>query len=363
MPSVCLCSALQAVTADIDISCSVASLWIVSFILVCLAFVMPGKICQICTLTISNVQTRLDCSVCALSYHASCCRVSATDIQYLRDECVPWKCNNCVSSNKGDNTPIADKSMSAAVGGYGSSFLTVAHFEKLMSAINGLRSDSRDTAAKLSVLQSSVEKCNDGLESTKRLLQENISACQAEIGDLKAKNSALEDRIIILESAASEHSSGHSVDREDVVREVFERQMRAKNLLIFGLREHENVDGDRGQALDLLNAIDSGLDIGNFKVFRLGRKKVAGHTRPVKLTFEDETTVSRLLGKTRNLKNVELYKGVSVSADRTPAQISTYRKAKEELRRRVSNGDTGLRIRSIRGVPRVISAPSRRPLN
>lgn len=314
---------------------------------------MPSKICQTCTLTISSVQLGLDCAGCARAFHANCCNMSSSDMQYLKEERIQWRCSACVSSAKNDDTPIVDRSLTDPDVACGGQALTVIHFEKLMSAIEGLRADCHNNAIKLHDLRVAVGQCNDNLESTRRLLEDSISSCRAEIDKLRVENSVLENRVRDLEAG----TTARDVDMEELVREAIDRQKRAKNLIIFGLPEsdEENREADNLQVCGLLKTIDNRMNLESLRFSRLGRRRVAGKSRPVKVTCSDEAVVSGLLSKTRNLKSVIAYKDVYVSADRTPAQVSLYRAARSELRDRVSRGESGLKVKTVRGVPKVIS--------
>lgn len=306
-------------------------------------------ICQLCTLRVLASQARLDCAVCRRSFHAGCCSVSQTDLQFMKDERVAWKCQQCISAAKGrHDNPVGNLDG----GPPPSAQLTVQHFEQLMSAITSLQKDTKEGANKLNDLKASIDTIGIQLEATRAQFEDSLAECHAEIASLKLKNIDLQKQIETLRDKKS-----CSLDTHEVLHEVSEQQKRRNNLLIFNFMEASGGDSDSGSVVELLHALDADIPTDDLEVTRIGALS-SGTTRPrpVKITFPKQEYVYRVLRKTKLLRSLSKYRSVSVSRDRTPYQTALYRTAKAELQERLAGGETNLRIQYIKEVPKVVSA-------
>ncbi|CAH2009568.1 unnamed protein product [Acanthoscelides obtectus] len=77
--------------------------------------------------------------------------------------------------------------------------------------------------------------------------------------------------------------------------------------------------------------------------------------RPMKITLGDEDDVRACIKSASNLKRSNVFSRTSISFDRTPRQILHYKKLKQEMEERSARGEDGLKIKYVRGVPRIVS--------
>ncbi|KAF5284682.1 hypothetical protein FQR65_LT13458 [Abscondita terminalis] len=174
----------------------------------------------------------------------------------------------------------------------------------------------------------------------------------------------IENRIMAIEKVQSETNSEindlkSSLDTfnntENIIEEFEERQSRKLNLLLFNLPESNSnstqsrIDEDFTGIKNILDARE--ITSEPLKVVRIGNK-VAGKTRPVKITFSKESEVFNILKSNRNdLNNKNHFR-----ADRTKYQIDYFKKIKREFDDRKSKGETNIQIRDI--TPTVSTSPT-----
>lgn len=77
--------------------------------------------------------------------------------------------------------------------------------------------------------------------------------------------------------------------------------------------------------------------------------------RPIKITLCEEDIVHNLIRKAKTLRDSNSFKKINISLDRTPRQLEHYKSLKRELNQRISDGETNLKIKYIRGIPKIVS--------
>nr|CAI5858130.1 unnamed protein product [Callosobruchus analis] len=153
-----------------------------------------------------------------------------------------------------------------------------------------------------------------------------------------------------------------SFSYEEVVQEVFDRNQRMCNLVIFGVQEDQSLRTARERQTFDSNKVKRILEVLSYegesnsvKPIRLGKfDATKRYPRPLKIKLDDENTVHRLIKKAGDLKNHADVSSVNIAQDRTPRQISFYRQLKTELNNRIANGEVGLKIKNIRGIPTIV---------
>ena len=114
-----------------------------------------------------------------------------------------------------------------------------------------------------------------------------------------------------------------------IVKSVIKDEDRTKNLVVFGLAE------ENGEQLDD-KISDVFLGIGEkprIAAVRVGSKD-GGGCRPVKVTLPSSTAAHQILTNARKLRQLEPFKSVYVSSDRSQAE-----QAKEEARTQYEGED------------------------
>lgn len=89
------------------------------------------------------------------------------------------------------------------------------------------------------------------------------------------------------------------------------------------------------------------------KVYRIGAR-VAGKVRPVKIIMASEDHVKRVIKKAKEIKGNSRYGGLAFSTDRTKQQLHHYKQLKEELQRRIEEGEGDLGIKYVRGEQQIV---------
>lgn len=102
-------------------------------------------------------------------------------------------------------------------------------------------------------------------------------------------------------------------------KERREKEKRAKNIVIFGLRQEEDKKADDGQALELTDT----LSVPREQVVRVTRlisksSSLSSRPPPFLVEFNTSSTRDNALMATRNLKGLDKYNGVTIAHDLTP---------------------------------------------
>lgn len=140
---------------------------------------------------------------------------------------------------------------------------------------------------------------------------------------------------------------------EQIIRECQERKKREKNVIFVGITEHvslstqERIQSDERAVLSITSEINR--DIPKpIMIFRIGKYN-PNKTRSIKVCYDNSETALLLL---RN--RGKLSENIKIFSDQTLAQRKYYLNTKEELRRRMNNGETDLTIKYINGIPNII---------
>ncbi|KAB0795786.1 hypothetical protein PPYR_09847 [Photinus pyralis] len=189
---------------------------------------------------------------------------------------------------------------------------------------------------------------------------DECNKCQSELLDLKQLLVSLKSEIDELKNARSQIQNTNfetlmDDHYEDIIQEINERQLRKGNIIVYGAMENNNAKQDIQQVQEVLAQIDPIVSDIQFSAFRLGKFDPNNiKPSPIKVILKDEY-VRNIVIKSSQLKRIEAFKHLSISFDRTPKQISYYRKIKKQLDERVANGETNLKIKYVRGIPKIIN--------
>lgn len=143
---------------------------------------------------------------------------------------------------------------------------------------------------------------------------------------------------------------------EEIVSEIQERKIRAKNIVVAGIPEPKNKSAkerqeyDKAEILKITNLVYDDCPEPE-KIMRLGKYK-AEFTRTIKVSFSSEEIAKAIL-RNRNKLGVEKIK---LYSDQTPNQQKYIQTLKKELQKRTANGEVNLSIKYIKGIPKIISA-------
>ena len=100
---------------------------------------------------------------------------------------------------------------------------------------------------------------------------------------------------------------------EEMVEEA-DRKRRVKNLIIHNKNEL-TPEHDKAYTQHLVKELKVG-DIDVKQIERLGQKDNA-KKRPIKIVFNNEEDKEKVLNNLKNLKDIQIYKGISITPDHT----------------------------------------------
>ena len=154
-----------------------------------------------------------------------------------------------------------------------------------------------------------IEKKKDDVQSFKETVQEEVKS-YADMVTTSCAN-ALAPRKL-----------------ETAVKKIKESEDRSRNLMIHGLAE-ENNENLKGKVAGIFTHLE---EKSLFSIpCRVGTP-ANGHVRPVKVSLTSANMVSVLLTKSRKLRQLDIYKTVYISPDRTKEERSARRTLVNELK-------------------------------
>lgn len=321
-------------------------------------------ICQKCTLKIQGNQLKVECSVCQLSFHGNCMNMTSTDVKYLVDSNDKWSCPQCINASKRKKSTTDVSAQSTATGS--NEPLTVAHFNALLAELRLIRDAQDEIKSVQTELKASVDGCSALIADHSAQLsehQDSILRLRNDIADIRQSQGALDARVTGLLPATC-NSGPDLTNMEECIVEAAERMRRSCNLMIFNVPEDigpsgmGQADRDKHTVTEILESMSVALDGSTVNPVRLGKKRAGSSPsshRPIKIVLNDKHTVDTVLKKSKVLATNSRYKDVRLSRDRTPKEIDYYNRLKDQMNDRIRNGEESLRIRHVKGVPKIVS--------
>jgi hypothetical protein len=210
-----------------------------------------------------------------------------------------------------------------------------------------------------------VTTIKDEVQSFRKTIDHIINEQQnlkSDVGDLKAATSNIDKRIEALNTEINSlqnqlkptTSSHTTLNCEELITEMTERNLRAKNIIVIGIPESisnaapERLEYDKREVTKIIKAVDEACSEPE-RTIRLGKHK-PGISRPLKVCFQAEITAKKILRNKNavNLDNIKIY------SDQTVSQRIYLKNLKEELNTRIANGESDLLIKYVKDIPRII---------
>lgn len=147
-----------------------------------------------------------------------------------------------------------------------------------------------------------------------------------------------------------------SLDTGAILEEIVERERRASNVILVGIKESDSDNSSTRKLYDESNVNKILLDINDGRdyaekvvtVIRLGRREDGKH-RPIKVVLKSrQDAVWILKNKSKANKEVRVYD------DKTPKQREELMQLRETLKIRQDNGEAGLTIKYVKGAPKIM---------
>lgn len=149
-----------------------------------------------------------------------------------------------------------------------------------------------------------------------------INNLQEEIRDLKAKCSML------IDSRDSSRKPSNIMFGEDISNEVYERNKRSRNIIIYG--SHESGTAKQDQINSQLDNVivqnlmgEVGIQCEQIKPIRLGRFEPTKEQRlrPIRITLSSPDDVHKTPRKFKTIRNYSRHCHLSISLDRIPKRL------------------------------------------
>lgn len=163
------------------------------------------------------------------------------------------------------------------------------------------------------------------------------------------ENNMQKEKISVLEKKIAD------IEQVDLCSEVFDRDRRKGNIIIFNAPESSSnkVSDD----LNLVNSIFSSLNlpINALNTIPLGTHSKKSRSRPLRVNLPDVNCVSQILKAKSKLRNFDTLKHLNIDIDKTKLQQEKFKAIWKELSVRKSSGEKNIRIVYINGLPKIMS--------
>lgn len=325
-----------------------------------------------------NESLHIDCCLCKNTFHASCVKLTSTEIEFLTEHQDKWTCLLCLS-----NTRLT---RSASASGVASQLSQRASpktdvqdslppTEQILEMFKSISSELSEIKQNQIASGMQIAECISRLEKQSKDISENrtlITSCQTEVNllserhnDLDSKISSLTSRIDSIETdrqSPSDPGSSRDVTATQLeTAEIVERVNRASNILVYNVPENDDdlQQPDIDKVRDILNVVDRSTTQKIISIQRLHPRNErassteSSNSRPIKVTFVNPG-VARAVMRQKHILSSTQFKRVSISDDKTPKQIRELQDLRRELRKRVSDGETNLTIKYRNGTPGIV---------
>lgn len=297
--------------------------------------------CGACSQSISKKQYSILCFNCDKWYHIKCIELSVSQVKYFDTELKKaggdrWKCPSClretVRSSQASRKSLSMYDTGSCTEPIVSKSVTL---EDIMAKLNNMEMLYHDLLLK----HNQQIAVNESLKMDIANLNIKVNALETSLADVTRG----EPNTV---RAADDNSTG-SADR-DIMNEVFERQKRMNNLMIFNF----NISNDRSDSVQINELFTeiSGHPISICKAEVIGKPNKNGF-RAIKVRLSNPVDVGVIL---KNKAKAITTKKVYIEPDMTPKQIEELNTVRNELELRRQNGEDNIRIKFVNGIPGIV---------
>lgn len=156
-------------------------------------------------------------------------------------------------------------------------------------------------------------------------------------------------------------NQGQNGNMESVLGELAERKKRSANVIMFGVGECQLLTGDDARDKEVRIKHDKSqvqqvlAGVTNFEApvatIRLGKPNRNGSPRPLKVIFANKKAAITVLKNSGKLPN-----NVSAKNYLTPYQREFLKKLRDDLEKRIENGEPDLTIKYVNNTPKIVSS-------
>lgn len=193
-------------------------------------------------------------------------------------------------------------------------------------------------------------------------LLSSIDFLKSQLVEIRSENTTLRNEIATLNNRIQvlENSTDGSSNMPQLIQELANREMCARNIIVHGLQESSSNDPAVRIASDI-KLLDDNIHPCNLtlpqdlKLFRLGRK-ISGKPRPLKVVLSSKEMALSLVSAFNSHKRTQLVpaNSISISRDRTLLERQEIRRVYTELENRKKSGEHNISIRYRNGIPLIV---------
>lgn len=223
-------------------------------------------------------------------------------------------------------------------------------FQTQNNNIAQITNEIRDLKEEVKTMKDTSER----IASEYNKMQEVVQTITNQHKITRDKITALENDIVSLKSQTAPSPNASSIpSQNEFMYEIQDRLQREKNIIMIGIPETHNVDPNLRKMHDIEEA-NKLLKIAYqecptpVRAQRLG-KYDANKPRLLKIVFQESDIPKYLLKNKAKLPST-----VRIYSDQTATQRSYLQNIRDELKRRVENGETNLKIKYVKGIPTII---------
>lgn len=180
-----------------------------------------------------------------------------------------------------------------------------------------------------------------------------IPVLQKQIDTLQSRfDKFIKDQTINQSNSNTNTVMDISINYDSFLSEIEDRKQRAKNIMVYNIPEQSGgndlnkADSDKEVTKEIIATVSEVSKIK--KVIRVG--KTGEKPRPLKVILDNPQTALLVL---RNKSKIS-HPSAKISADLTLNQRNHLKKLRNQLEKRISDGEANLTIKYVRGVPKIV---------
>lgn len=232
--------------------------------------------------------------------------------------------------------------------------------------MNFLQDFGKTQIDNLKQIRKEISEVTDEIKTIKSVtenLTQRVNEISSEVHMMKSENTKILEKVAIIKTDIIKLQKNQNTDNhtsqslllscEDIVSEFKDRTDREKNIIIVGITETNEKNLSTRRKYDLEEATKVIIPLYEncpkpINCMRLGKYEPE-KSRPLKVCFDNSNIPKFLMrNKTKLPNNIMIY------SDQTPAQRAHFQLLRDELKRRLSNGENDLSIKYIKNRPQIV---------
>ena len=318
---------------------------------------------KLCSNALCDAGTNVNMIRCSCCLKFMCENCSGAQIKNLRP--IMEKCDSlyflCTSCNNGIEPKNSNMNVSVNEKSEEQKTLTESAesvdimFSKLESKLERFLDEKLD--AKLEAMNKFSETIAKEVKSSKEGVEdklEEVMVANKTFADSVTNNTNANK--VSTSPVVSDFRSIINEQRNIELNEAKDKKIRAANVIIHGVTEPDSSDKDQCKKFnedfvsDFLQTV--GVNVSSKTIYRLG-KADSSKNRPIKLITGGESEKDDIMNNLKKLKNVEKYRGISITEDYTINERDMIRARAEEAKTKNANEPSDSMFTwKVRGTPK-----------